>query len=942
MKRFIFSVLVICLLIVFSSTITFADDHSADQTKPDPEPKPVPVPDECTFTFKKVTTVSQMKQCFEKNEFSMDTAMATIETLKRMYPSYVFRDIARNSLSSNSPYDISMSVDNEINSLQTNLKNSLLSYRTDYEFHQIIASLFSKLRDPHTVYVKPLCYSYFAYLQPFKVDSKLVLTDNETNTQEQQLFLNYPSSLSRYFIDYYQLYPNDEKIVFSDYDGWKIKTINGEDALSVLKKFSKDDVSYSRDPVNRFNWAIKQAWYLRMAMFEDFPEDEMNYVVEKDGVTKSLKLRWVAIPLGTFANYDEWRYYCDFTKVKPTKTKSMNDNSFARNTAFFKSRNMFEKTEKKNTFFNNQRNNQMDSLMENVLETLNEEENLDQVSNNKMMKWIETNYPFLSMSIREILNKGLKKGVESIYKRNEILKELAHLNKFTLSYSENIEKQKELLSNLEQDSDKQNIKRKVKDYKDYEYRPLTDEIEGNQLLYKKSEDLGVLVVKTFYPIEYDVWINSIEQAMRIAHINNIKKFVVDVRANTGGYVCLGLSLAQFLVPELPVILYPAMDTIHSPVQKDITTCKINDYVDRIYSSTTDKLLDGADWYLNSTERKRGGVTSEYSENIHFQCPSILRFNVPSPLRFSSQNLTVLSDSLCGSTCGIFVKMLQQMKKSKVVTIGGIYGTNEDSSVASFKGGPVVQYSNMIQRLGIYKILGCSNIDIPSFLPTTASMTYSYFEMYPYNEINAYEKWRADMSIPNSFVKKPADFHFYDWDLENTTSIWDKSSSVFSKCAPWEFKPNENCPQKFKFSVSGSPCKDPSQGTYDENVCVVYQCEEGYYLSEDKSECLVRPLPDPTERMTLLEYIGRQIFKAFMLFTVITTMCCLCCCFSMCLCCFFTVRFVKSRSKHHEQQPQNVVVELGNILSPTSSGPTNIQQPSTYVEQYSNLNDEDDE
>ena len=88
--------------------------------------------------------------------------------------SYPFRDILLNPPQpyQHAAYDILKS----LNLTKEKLLNS--SFTSDFEFHTEIQSLFSRLRDGHTQYTPPLCYSLFSLVLPFPLSSTLEQTSD--------------------------------------------------------------------------------------------------------------------------------------------------------------------------------------------------------------------------------------------------------------------------------------------------------------------------------------------------------------------------------------------------------------------------------------------------------------------------------------------------------------------------------------------------------------------------------------------------------------------------------------------------------------------------------------------------------------------------------------------------------------------------------------------
>jgi hypothetical protein len=247
--------------------------------------------------------------------------------------------------------------------------------------------------------------------------------------------------------------------------------------------------------------------------------------------------------------------------------------------------------------------------------------------------------------------------------------------------------------------------------------------------------------------------------------------------------------------------------------------------------------------------------------------------------FTPQNLILLTDGTCGSACGFFTHFFQHLEKAKVVSIGGLFSEGEKTmNVASFDGAPVLDSFALSAMLTVEKeLFGCTISEIPPDMPSTASFSVSYLELYPYKpKIAAYEKLKTNTTLPIEFTLNPADFHLWRWDLHNDdTTFFQVISSIFSKCAPWEFKRNDSCPRQFDNAVSGNPCID---GSFDTSQCILFDCETGYYLNEDRTKCLVVPEEDPTPVDTYAAWLVRYILEIVAI--VVACVCAVCC---ICIC-----------------------------------------------------------
>jgi len=83
--------------------------------------------------------------------------------------------------------------------------------------------------------------------------------------------------------------------------------------------------------------------------------------------------------------------------------------------------------------------------------------------------------------------------------------------------------------------------------------------------------------------------------------------------------------------------------------------------------------------------------------------------------------------------------------------------------------------------------------------------------------------------------------------------------------------------KIQFGVYGYPCNITTRTVDTARKCELFTCEIGYYLSEDKTVCLARPLPDPSD-LTFYDAIPIpwQVVAVFVLFLLVVGCCCACC------------------------------------------------------------------
>ncbi|PRP85072.1 hypothetical protein PROFUN_07256 [Planoprotostelium fungivorum] len=170
---------------------------------------------------------------------------------------------------------------------------------------------------------------------------------------------------------------------------------------------------------------------------------------------------------------------------------------------------------------------------------------------------------------------------------------------------------------------------------------------------------------------------------------NFTKLIVDLRGNGGGLVCEGMHLVQHLTSAPP------------PVYVDVRHSKLVDELVRLSGNTSDQWfgtgawpdpknssVDYADWY-GPRALRRGGKVAEYSEKLMYT-GAREKSCVQSPNPWRSQGnfeqILLLTDGNCGSTCAIFTTLMsKQHEHVKTVTTGGL-PHQKHMSFSTFPGG----------------------------------------------------------------------------------------------------------------------------------------------------------------------------------------------------------------------------------------------------------------
>src|SRR5690606_23268447 len=156
------------------------------------------------------------------------------------------------------------------------------------------------------------------------------------------------------------------------------------------------------------------------------------------------------------------------------------------------------------------------------------------------------------------------------------------------------------------------------------------------------------------------------------------------------------------------------------------------------------------------------------------------------MKLDANDLIILTDGSCGSTCGMFVSLMQYLKKAKVVSVGGIKGQKMD--VASFKGASVLSYQD-IQNLNKQLQATCPVSNPIKNMPSPSiGFTVSWMEMYPWTPpISAYERSKQDTNYPLDLTQNPADFHVDTWEFQNPEYLYQEAAKFFDECTVGFYK-----------------------------------------------------------------------------------------------------------------------------------------------------------
>ncbi|KAH7396187.1 peptidase S41 family protein-like protein [Pyrenochaeta sp. MPI-SDFR-AT-0127] len=321
-------------------------------------------------------------------------------------------------------------------------------------------------------------------------------------------------------------------------------------------------------------------------------------------------------------------------------------------------------------------------------------------------------------------------------------------------------------------------------------------------------EIGVLVVQTFNTEDADGAVefqSVIQQYIAQAKARGVEKHVIDVRTNGGGKVLSGYDMyLQFFPSQVPQtqsryrghkaseLFGESISTFEAPtvLNADLYTSPFSN--DAFLSKDLQEFAGWADMYPPDT-----------FHNDKFT--ALLKYNLSDPLTtsnrqlavgitmtgygrrsnftedpFRAEDIIILSDGVCASTCSIFLELMVQQSQVKTIVIGGRPQLGPMVPVGGTKGTLVIP-SEYLQALSAYIVQNFAASrtearDWASFVPNPFAIAVSDAS------VNFQDNIRAGLEsggIPTQFLNDTASCRiWYQPDMYlNVTKLWEKTASV---------------------------------------------------------------------------------------------------------------------------------------------------------------------
>ncbi|KAI9345177.1 hypothetical protein DFJ73DRAFT_960849 [Zopfochytrium polystomum] len=307
--------------------------------------------------------------------------------------------------------------------------------------------------------------------------------------------------------------------------------------------------------------------------------------------------------------------------------------------------------------------------------------------------------------------------------------------------------------------------------------------DANGAFYLVDGTTGVWVLSTFSPADtsdagIDKWIGTITTGLSTLEKAGATKLIIDVTGNGGGYICLGLAIAQYLFPNTtitPVLYDVRRTTVLEELFKITYNSDFHDSyfaLDGMLTANGTQMKTVEDLFEPGLSTVRGGVAGKYSNRISLDCSSNIKPYILNATLFNqlskgwdNNHLAIVSNGRCGSTCAIYTRTLRANYGVKTFTYGG--NTGKAFQPTSFEGGQSANALDVLDSVEGGFAATRYNTSLPRdafpqafTLPSTVGI--AFWEAY-----SQFEK----TNLPLEFEPQPAEGHLSDADATDPVSVW---------------------------------------------------------------------------------------------------------------------------------------------------------------------------
>ncbi|KAH6645224.1 hypothetical protein BKA67DRAFT_498353, partial [Truncatella angustata] len=344
----------------------------------------------------------------------------------------------------------------------------------------------------------------------------------------------------------------------------------------------------------------------------------------------------------------------------------------------------------------------------------------------------------------------------------------------------------------------------------------SDQVVSGYFLDGDFEDVGVLVMNSFSPDDPVEFQEKVQEFLEAAVDAGIKKLVLDVQLNGGGYIFQGYDTFRQLFPDIVQkgtgrwrrsAGFSAIAQVFSAACKDYEPLTASE--DLIY--TCESVwnwrydLDFNDDNFRSFEDKFGPVNFD-GDNF----TDVMQWNFSNPVdtinttfgigydvtgygtrrNFTTrpfggpENIVLLLDGYCASTCTLFSQFLKWDAGVKSIAMGGRPKAGAIEGVGGIKGSQSFSFSSIYAEVDLAR-RETNNTDLLAEFDRYQDYVFDRARTLTLNVKDEILPQNLGDGIPAQYVKEEADCRLY-WTLDmhkDITNLWKAAASAAFNGSP---------------------------------------------------------------------------------------------------------------------------------------------------------------
>ncbi|ORX88470.1 hypothetical protein K493DRAFT_385136 [Basidiobolus meristosporus CBS 931.73] len=269
---------------------------------------------------------------------------------------------------------------------------------------------------------------------------------------------------------------------------------------------------------------------------------------------------------------------------------------------------------------------------------------------------------------------------------------------------------------------------------------------GTQVkFYTAGNGVGTIAIasenfNTFYDAQD--FFNSLTEGFQQFGSMGIQKIILDLSDNYGGNICAGYQLINFLFPGSR--FYPTNIRSTSLARALATKASLQNVGGRVWLPQTK--TNYADGLKYSNSSWIDNESADFSQIFSDYCPYEFGLinSIGTPI-YESQNMAVVTNGLCVSTCAVISRYLTEIHNVESIFVGGL--ANSTSSMVGSTGGQVYSLSSLIQTINS---LGLGNhVDTPKPLVLQGDLKFPIRQIVSFDDLT--QPLEFKLSLPNKHL-----------------------------------------------------------------------------------------------------------------------------------------------------------------------------------------------